>query len=54
MIDISRFVIDRSNRLAEAHAMLALAAATAVAGDFGNRAEADAWRRAPVSPWPAD
>ena len=27
---------------AEAHAMLALAGATAMAGDFGNRAEADA------------
>jgi hypothetical protein len=31
---------------AQAHAMLALAAATAMAGDFGNRAEADAWRQA--------
>jgi hypothetical protein len=32
---------------AQAHATLALAAATAVAGDFGyNRAEADAWRQA--------
>jgi hypothetical protein len=30
---------------AQAHATLALAAATAMAGDFGyNRAEADAWR----------
>lgn len=32
---------------AQAHATLALAAATAMAGDFGNnRAEADAWRQA--------
>ena len=32
--------------VAQAHATLALAAATATAGDFGNRAEADAWRQA--------
>ena len=31
---------------AQAHAMLTLAAATAMAGDFVNRAEADAWRQA--------
>jgi hypothetical protein len=31
---------------AQAHAMLALGAATAMAGDFGSRAEADAWRQA--------
>ncbi len=31
--------------VAQAHATLALAAA-AMAGDFGNRAEADAWRQA--------
>jgi len=31
---------------AQAHVMLALTAATAMAGDFGNRAEADAWRQA--------
>jgi hypothetical protein len=32
--------------VAQAHATLALAAATAMAGDFGNRAEAGAWRQA--------
>jgi hypothetical protein len=32
--------------VAQAHAMLALAATTALAGHFGNRAEADAWRQA--------
>ena len=32
--------------VAQAHATLALAAATALASDFGNRAEADAWRQA--------
>jgi hypothetical protein len=32
--------------VAQAHATLALAAATAMAGDFGSRAEADAWRQA--------
>lgn len=32
--------------VAQAHATLALAAAMAMAGDFGNRAEADAWRQA--------
>jgi hypothetical protein len=32
--------------VAQAHAMLALAAATAMAGDFGSRAEAEAWRQA--------
>jgi hypothetical protein len=31
---------------AQVHATLALAAATAMASDFGNRAEADAWRQA--------
>jgi hypothetical protein len=31
--------------VAQAHATLALAAATAMAGDFGNRVEADAWRQ---------
>jgi len=32
--------------VAQAHATLALAAATAMAGDFGSRAETDAWRQA--------
>jgi len=32
--------------VAQAHATLPLAAATALVGDFGNRAEADAWRQA--------
>jgi hypothetical protein len=32
--------------VAQAHATLALAAATAMAGDFGSRTEADAWRQA--------
>jgi hypothetical protein len=32
--------------VAQAHATLALAAATAMASDFGSRAEADAWRQA--------
>jgi hypothetical protein len=31
---------------AQVHATLALAAATAMASDFRNRAEADAWRQA--------
>jgi hypothetical protein len=30
----------------QVHATLALAAATAMASDFGNRAEAEAWRQA--------
>lgn len=32
--------------VAQAHATLALAAATAMASDFGNPSQADAWRRA--------
>ena len=32
--------------IAQVHATLALAAATALAGDSRNRAEADAWRQA--------
>lgn len=32
--------------VAQAHATLALVAATATAADFGNHAEADAWRQA--------
>ena len=35
-----------SSARAQVHATLALAAATAMASDFGNRAEADAWRQA--------
>ena len=32
--------------IAQAHSTLALATATAMAGDFGSRSEADAWRQA--------
>jgi hypothetical protein len=32
--------------VAQAHATLALAAATAMTGDFASRAETDAWRQA--------